>query len=437
MIQDIQLPASLETEKTILSSILFNGDLIARAKDLMAPDVFYNTDMQRLYVGLIKMYEKDIPIDLSTVATTLPEHIEQIQELCNHASSHSIDYHAKELNDKLLRRKIILGISAVEKMAYNENATIENALDSIELLNSETEIAFNNAGIEIRHEVKIVTPEELYNETFDYKQHGELDSSFDCGFKNMTDYYRPAKGTLNVFNGIPSHGKSSFQDALMVNMAMIHDWHWLVFSPEYYPYKYFMQNLIEKHTGTPLRQLTDDRFMQSMAFIDRHFALIDVGDEIPNTRKIYKVIRDYSEKNHLDGVCIDPWNSLCIPLQGRENKTDAIGRELNIARSIARRRNLCFNIVAHPTKLQKDHKTGKYPVPTLYDLEGSAHWYNMAYNGLTVYRYFELDVIAVHIQKIKFKPHGKVGVVFLKYNRDNGRFEPYYGDPEMAEAMSQ
>jgi replicative DNA helicase len=435
MINDRIPPEAIQTEAIVLSSILVTGVLIEQAKDTLSPEVFYKTNYKMLYLGLLGMYEKNIPIDLVSAGVALPECLDTIQELCSIAPALNIEFYIKVLNDKALRRKIIKDISVVEKMAYDNDVEIVDTLDSIESLNIETERAFNNAGIEIKLQAKIITPESLYKETKNYKDFGETSQVFDTGFENLREFYRPALGTLNVYTGMPSSGKSEYQDAIMMNLARMYDWKWLIYSPENYPYRYHMQKLIEKYTARPMYSLSETEFMEAMAFIDRHFKMIDAGDTPLTPDKVFKIIREYSLMHELQGVVIDPWNSLEIQAKGRDNKTDAIGAALNAAKLLATRRNLCLNIVAHPTKMYKNEKTGKYPVPTMYDVEGSAHWYNMAFYGFSVYRYFKLDVIEVHIQKVKFKHHGKIGVIYLQYNRSNGCFTEYTGNPEAIEAM--
>ena len=71
-------------------------------------------------------------------------------------------------------------------------------------------------------------------------------------------------------------------------------------------------------------------------------------------------------------------------------------------------------------------KDGKYPVPQPYDVSGSAHWRNKADMGLVVWR-DPSDPDAptqVHIQKVRFRECGEVGLVNLYYDRATGR----YGD---------
>jgi twinkle protein len=77
--------------------------------------------------------------------------------------------------------------------------------------------------------------------------------------------------------------------------------------------------------------------------------------------------------------------------------------------------------VAHPTKMQKVSETSdKFRVPTLYDIAGSAHFYNKADNGITVYR--DDPSVFVHVQKIRFKHIGKKGVAEFAYDHHSGRY---------------
>jgi twinkle protein len=69
-------------------------------------------------------------------------------------------------------------------------------------------------------------------------------------------------------------------------------------------------------------------------------------------------------------------------------------------------------------------KTGTYPVPTLYDISGSAHFRNKADMGLSVWRDVldETGPTHVYVQKARFRWCGKPGMVELYFNVTNGQF---------------
>jgi twinkle protein len=61
-------------------------------------------------------------------------------------------------------------------------------------------------------------------------------------------------------------------------------------------------------------------------------------------------------------------------------------------------------------------------VPTPYDIAGAAHWRNKADNCITVYR--NPEDVDVHVQKIRVKEVGKIGVAKFKYKVGTGEYFP-------------
>ena len=80
--------------------------------------------------------------------------------------------------------------------------------------------------------------------------------------------------------------------------------------------------------------------------------------------------------------------------------------------------------MAHPTK-QPRNKDGVIEAPTLYDISGSANFFNKADFGIVVHRNREENIVEVHVQKVKFRHLGEVGTALFKYNINNGRYVPY------------
>ena len=73
-----------------------------------------------------------------------------------------------------------------------------------------------------------------------------------------------------------------------------------------------------------------------------------------------------------------------------------------------RKNDILFILMAHPRKMSKD-KDGRLEVPTMYDINGSSHFYNMADYGITVHRRYEEETVEVYVQKVKFKHLGHNG----------------------------
>ena len=85
--------------------------------------------------------------------------------------------------------------------------------------------------------------------------------------------------------------------------------------------------------------------------------------------------------------------------------------------------------MAHPTK-QTKNKDGVIEAPTLYDISGSAHFYNKTDFGIVVHRNRVENTVEVIVQKVKFRHLGEVGTALFKYNLNNGRYTDYRPNTE-------
>jgi len=110
----------------------------------------------------------------------------------------------------------------------------------------------------------------------------------------------------------------------------------------------------------------------------------------------------------------------------RKEKSDTgyIGRCLDLIALFCEANNICCFLVAHPYKMEKDKKTGKYLVPTLYTISGSADFFNKTDNGLCVYRNFETKKTEIHISKVKFDHWGWIGMAEYVYEPLSLRYYP-------------
>jgi twinkle protein len=77
--------------------------------------------------------------------------------------------------------------------------------------------------------------------------------------------------------------------------------------------------------------------------------------------------------------------------------------------------------VAHPAKRYRDN--GKLPVPTLYDISGSANWANKADIGFVIHHDPTEDATRtdIYVRNVRFKSVGKIGAVSLRWDRATGR----------------
>jgi twinkle protein len=247
----------------------------------------------------------------------------------------------------------------------------------------------------------------------------------------MDETYRVMPGEWTLVTGIPGHGKSEWLDALALNLAKHQGWNFAIFSPENQPLETHMEKLAEKVVGKPFEYGRRNRMSRSEAaeafeFIDDHFTFM--LPEYPTVDTLLERARQLVIQRGIRGFIIDPWNEINPSRDGGVSETDYISQALTKIRTFARANQVHVWLVAHPTKLQKDRNTGAYPVPTPYDVSGSAHWRNKADNCITVFRDVsdENTAVQIHVQKIRKKANGRVGMIEFNYDRDSGRYTPVH-----------
>jgi twinkle protein len=249
------------------------------------------------------------------------------------------------------------------------------------------------------------------------------------GWPCMESLYSVRTGEWTLITGIPGHGKSEFLDAMMVNLAFNYGWTFAVFSPENQPLQQHSAKLAEKYIGKPFNRGVTERMSLAELYdakkwmSDKFTFILPDSDELTVNAVLLKAKTAILRKG-VKGIVIDPWNELDHQRPAGLSETEYISRCLTTIRRFAREHNVHIWLVAHPAKLQKDRLTGKYPVPTPYDVSGSANWRNKADNAITVFREFiEGDKrVQIHVQKIRFKNIGRTGVTELEYNYVTGRY---------------
>lgn len=261
----------------------------------------------------------------------------------------------------------------------------------------------------------------------------------ETGWEEVDRFYTVRPGEFTVVTGIPNSGKSNWVDALMVNLAGAHGWSFAVFSPENQPLEDHMARIIEKYARQPFADGPSPRMdMQTLrmakAWVNEHFHWILPDDDAEWT---IDTVLDRAKalvfRKGIRGLVIDPWNEMEHLCPQGMTETQYISRELKRIRQFARRHGVHVWVVAHPAKLYRD-KDGNYPVPTLYDISGSAHFRNKADNGICVWRDFKSDTsfVEIHVQKVRFRQIGRIGMAKLEYVKATASYrDPSPADPRM------
>lgn len=265
---------------------------------------------------------------------------------------------------------------------------------------------------------------------FDHLYHYGLRKGAPTGFKCIDPYYTVVPGQWTLVTGIPGHGKSNFLDSLIVNLASIHDWRFAFFSPENQPIQRHFANILEKKIAKPfnlgsVQRISEDEKDGGKDWIKKHFSII-LPDEDDNWSidGILELAKVLVYRKGIKGLVIDPWNEIDHSRKNNKTETEYISECLTKIRQFARNYDVHVWLVAHPTKMGKDQH-GRYLVPTPYDVSGSSHFRNKADNAISIWRNVDgkdRDIADVYIQKIRFKEVGRVGMVSMRFDHENGQF---------------
>lgn len=259
-----------------------------------------------------------------------------------------------------------------------------------------------------------------------------LEPGVSTGWIVLDEFYTVKKKQWTVVSGIPSHGKSAVLDALMVNLAREHGWKFCVCSPENQPIERHVASLMSLYVGQPFNDGPTPRMSRenktlAKAWVDEHFVFVLPLESQCTVEGVLDLVSEVRNQRTVDGFILDPWNELEHKRPDKMSETEYVSESLSCLRRYTRAHNVHFWLVVHPTKLQKDQKNQIYPVPTLYDCHGSAHFRNKADNGIVVWRDLMNDSLPteIHVQKIRFRECGRTGKAELYFDKASGRFNEF------------
>lgn len=269
---------------------------------------------------------------------------------------------------------------------------------------------------------------DVYNKVLELYDQG-LKPGLSTGWNNVDKLYTIRRCEMTVLTGIPGSGKSFWLDTLAVNLNNLYSWKIAFCSPENWPIQRHIANIAEKYTGYPFNRDTENKerlrrenLEHALKELVNQFFFLQPKEKYMHIDAILEILQKTVFEQDIDGIVLDPWNELETYRPADLTETEYVSRALGKIRRFARNNNVHIWIVAHPTKLKRNQDKS-YPVPTLYDISGSANWRNKADNGITVHRQnlngVETDI---YVQKIRFKEIGQLGSTTLQFNPDCGSF---------------
>lgn len=239
----------------------------------------------------------------------------------------------------------------------------------------------------------------------------------------VDNLYSVVPGQLSVVTGVPGSGKTEFVDQVTLSMAIKHGWSLALASFENPP-DFHIAKLAEKYSKSPFfvgasQRMSDADLDEAIIWINQHYSFIEQSDGLPTTiETILERAKVSVMRSGARGLVIDPYNY--IERDPKLSETEYVSHLLTQVRRFAIAHDAHVWFVAHPAKLYRTD--GSVPIPTGYDIAGSAHWINKADFGLTVHRDYEAGNTLLRVWKSRFRWMGQVGDAILLYDTLTGTY---------------
>lgn len=273
----------------------------------------------------------------------------------------------------------------------------------------------------------LLTMDEIYPTVLDWYENGYPSGARAriAGFDSLLTF---APGQMTTVTGIPGHGKDEFCNLIMASLAQSEDWVWGILGFEETSAE-TTTKLAEKLTQKAFafrrdlsQRMSPAEFGKAIVDIDRYFAFINPDEIETDVDSILKMATQLVLRNGIKGLYLNPWNWLEHNRPANMTETEYISVSLSKIIRWSRKYQVHVLLLAHTTKIGKD-KEGKYFIPTLYNINGSANFFNKTHNGFCVYRDYEKNITDVYVQKVKQSWYGQIGFASYRFDTMTRQYE--------------
>ncbi|MEZ0610102.1 toprim domain-containing protein [Fibrella sp. WM1] len=271
----------------------------------------------------------------------------------------------------------------------------------------------------------VMTLEDTFEELEAIYEHG-WPAPQPVGYDEFDRLLNIAPGEVTMVTGIPGHGKDEFIGQLLVRKMARYGARAAVFNFEEeaptiqikYAQKYVGLPFTHKDPAQKMNLAQKDA---AYKFLSKHLFVIDNQTADLTIDGLIGKATELVLRKGIEYFAIGPYN--CIEHRRGEHQTEGeyVSEVMQKLTRFAKTHGVHVFFVAHPTKLTKEK--GKYPVPNLYTIAGSANFFSKTDNGLCIYRNYEDNTTDVHVQKVKLFYNGKLGLATFRFDVSTGRYQ--------------
>jgi replicative DNA helicase len=221
-----QPPWSEDAEQAVLSAMLMDGEAALRAVELVDDTMFYREGNRRIFRAMVALQERGDVID----PLTLSEELSRTGELQGSGgkdyvaflvdavpTSANVEYHARIVREKALRRRLIEVSTAIVTEAFESALPAGELIDAAEHKIFEVNQSRGNEGFTRIKELLFPTMERLE----ELRTSGESITGVPSGFKDLDELTAGfQKSDLVIVAARPSMGKTAFVLNIAQNAAL-------------------------------------------------------------------------------------------------------------------------------------------------------------------------------------------------------------------------
>jgi len=373
-------PQNTEAEGIVLGALMMGKDAVVRVADTLIVEDFYNPIHGKIYQAILKLYEKQQPIDIVSVTNKLKEtdilkevggssFLTQLMDQVTTASH--IGHYADIVKEKKILRDLISAAGEMTELAFTPGDDIDALLDKVEqkvFAVSQRSVA--NKFSHLKEELKAAY-ERIENL---HRGEGKLrgvGTGF-IGLDNNLSGLQPSD--LIVLGARPSLGKTTMALDIARHVAVKEKKPVGLFSLEMSK-EQVIDRLIAAESRVPLWKLRTGRLSS-----DTEFELIQAGLDIlseapvfiddtpsPNILQMRSMARRLQTEHGLALIIID-YLQLIQPRTGSDSMVQQITEISRGLKGLARELNVPVLALSQLSR-QVDHREVK--IPRLSDLRDS------------------------------------------------------------------
>lgn len=422
-------PQNLEAEKSLLGAILLDEEVLADASELVTAQDFYDKNHQRIFAGMIGLYERHKPVDLLTLTDELrnKDTLEQVggsaylSELTNYVptAAHATAY-AEIVAEKAVRRRLIKASSDISELSYDEDQSTQELLSQ-----AESEL-FSVSDQSLKQD--LVSLESVLTDSFDRMEElnrnkGSL-RGIRTGYRDldtMTAGFQ--RSDLIILAARPAMGKTTLVTNLAYNVATIEKQAVLFFSLEMSK-EQLVDRMLADASGVDswnirTGNLSDDDFQKlSEAMGEMAEAPIFIDDKPGlSVLELRTKARRIAHERPLGLIVVDYLQLMQGSGRHDGNRVQEVSEISRGLKLVARELNVPLIALS---QLSRTVESRTKPIPQLSDLRESGSIEQDADIVSFIYRpgYYEPDnpevahITELHIAKHRNGPTGKIGLYF-------------------------